>query len=474
MPHTLTGIEEPIQVVDAVRDGRDSSLISKVGVKRGGESLPMVWILVDKSVENHPETQAIIAAANLQGKMLLVTTIEGGEDCKSVETLVSVTTAAYEFFQRAPTRMIAIGGGSVLNLATFIAACMENEGLYFGDHKSYMPYRPNAIQEFIVVPTTILALADVAYGSKGNMNMQNAEHHIALGVIAQKNQSRALAELFLSSSGIQKHGWKLYRDPDEIFASAAYIQTLPVEEIKRGLSEVLKHALLQDQSTDYGALNGLARVFRGIISSPKRDFRGMPRLSDVVGQIKNPDPSVCFDLAMQTMFAKSCILRMDVMEESWVAGLLSYGHLHAHALEMASDFKIGHGESVFLGILIDLKLAGSEHLYRQVLKLAPDLPMAKHLSEYGVNKDRLKDAYEHEPKAFFKDKDSGDFKILPLDKKGRYNKFLSKHSPSPQKPMSLDTMIKAYEEVLGDLEILLEGCHLIPVGQVFGLDRELT
>lgn len=439
--HHLSGIRGGIGIFHAAFD---DPILSEV-VSADGDT---AWVIVDEAVKDHAATYRIIA--QLGDRNILVTPIPGGEQSKDSVFYGSLCTQALDHFQRAPSILIAIGGGTILNLCTFIAASLEDGGIFIPPHKTYAQLNVASIRKLVVVPTTILSVADVAYGSKGNINTKSEKSHPLMDIFdAAHGKNRA-------GERVQKHGWKLYRDPDEIYVDPDYIKTLPPGEIKRGLSEVLKHALLQDDGGYIGA------PLKTLLRDPVETWRGTrwrfaPSLDITLAQMRSgkPDPAACLWLALQTMYVKAGMLGVDKSEERWPAALLSYGHLHAHAMEMASDYKIGHAEAVYVGMLIDLKLAGSVRDYQRILSVSPYLPVARDIQKLDISVDVLKEAYAREPKDFFRNRETGLFKVLPLKQKGLYSTPYASFDidrPSPMVEFSFDTIMLAWKDVVADLK----------------------
>ena len=439
--HTLSAIAKGVGLYKADTDEPSLSLIHDARVTSA-------WVIVDEALMAHPETERILAGlrSHTDPKRFLVTAVKGGEPAKSSFSFYNLTNEALDHFKYTPDALVAIGGGTILNLATFISATMEGDGVYFHPHKSY-PQRgyANRVRELVLVPTTVLALADVAYGSKGNIDTLTADQHIACDIMRFAMGDGAPDAAHVG----QKHGWKLYRDPDEIYIAPGYLQSLPAHLIKSGLSEVLKHALLQDDGTRsyrgafrHSAQSDCAQYWQSGI------WRTAPSLDVTLAQLKmkQPDPEICTDLALRTMYAKAAVLGVDPSEEKWaVAALLSYGHLHAHALEMASHYQLEHGEFVYIGMLIDLKLAGKEALYQKVLKVAANLPLTIHTLQ--IDEAELQAAYHREPKAFFKDAATGGFKVLPLEQAGQY----ARAGNAEEKIVPLGQIMAAFRAVLTDV-----------------------
>lgn len=326
--------------------------------------------LVDTAISDHTATHELIK--RFGGAKPIVLPLQGGEPLKDIGTINELQKQVHHHFLHPPNTIFAIGGGTLINTVNALVPLLSISPSTI-DWKGRPLIRPElvATRNYVVVPTTILSVADVAYGSKGNLN----------------------------DAG-QKHAYKLYYNPSAIFLDPRYVDGLPASEIKAGLVECLKHALLQDQ--------------------------GRPQYAPSFTQVSNalmqrrPDSQESYHLACQTMYAKSAILGTDDREQSWRGILLSYGHLHAHAYEMASGYKVSHGEAVLLGMLIDQKLAGSPKIYDQLLTVAAKHTLAEKVPMLqALDPAQLQDAYRREPKSFFRT-DDGRYKVLAVNRIGAY------------------------------------------------------
>lgn len=151
----------------------------------------------------------------------------------------------------------------------------------------------------IVVPTNFLAFGDVAIGS---LHMVNLADH--------------------------KNILQLYDDPLAVILDPAFLVTLPQSERRNGLAETVKHAIAQDE--------GLFEQLEGHVTA---------------GTLLNDLP--LFDLAVRTAQLKDKIMGQNPFGDLTQHTLL-YGHVVAHAIEPAADYKIPHGEAVSLGLLVEL------------------------------------------------------------------------------------------------------------------------
>ena len=141
------------------------------------------------------------AAASLERSGLRVERflLEGGEDCKSLQTYGELLRfLAQKRVTRADT-LVALGGGITGDLTGFAAATWQRG------------------MDFIQVPTTLLAMVDSSVGGKTAVNLGTG-----------KNQVGAF--------------WQ----PAAVFCDPDTLLTLPEEEYRCGTAEVIKYGVLGD------------------------------------------------------------------------------------------------------------------------------------------------------------------------------------------------------------------------------------
>lgn len=358
-----------------------------------GALTPAPLILADRALQTVPAALEIIATLTANENPD-IRWIEGGEHLKDATQVAALASS----LSRRPEAMAVMGGGTLINFANALTQRLDQE-------------QGHRIRYF-VIPSTLLAVSDVALGSKGNLNQNGVKHKI-----------------------------RSYRDPDMIITDHRLIATLDPVEIKRGLVECYKHALLQD--TAYP--NGCDPCW--------------PSLDTITMVLEQKRPAADFAMlsAFNTIFAKADILQKDPREEHWLAGLLSYGHLHAHAYEMASGFSLNHGDSVPFGMLVDLKLGGNPRLYHLALSHLSRTPLMDHLEKLEPAPERLKKAYHSETKKFFRPNpnqpEQDAFYVLPLRSIGEY-RSATLSAPPPMLIRTFNEMQVAGKEVLSDLKAI--------------------
>jgi len=168
-------------------------------------------------------------------------------------------------------RIVGYGGGTTTDLAGFVAA-------------TYMRGVP-----WTAVPTTLVGQVDAAIGGKTAVDLREG-----------KNLAGA------------------FHYPEEVLIDPGFLETLPDEERRAGMAEVVKTGLLAGQE-----------------------------LWDL--------PEAQMIRACAAYKAEVCLA--DPYEQGRRA-VLNLGHTFAHALEAASLYTVRHGDAVALGLLAALRLSG--------------------------------------------------------------------------------------------------------------------
>jgi 3-dehydroquinate synthase len=281
--------------------------------------------------------------SNLPQEDYQVTTLEvpDGEACKSTEWLLRIWEHLQERrFDRRDT-VVALGGGSVTDLAGF-AASTYMRGL-----------------NLVLVPTSLLGQVDAAIGGKTAINLP-----------AGKN----LAGTFFF--------------PKAVLADQEILGTLPRAHMISGMGEILKYGMIEDtvaKNTDYE--------------------KGPRPMLDVIEQLLDDsydfeDPSLG-GVITSCIKMKLFIVGRDP-HEAGLRRILNLGHTLGHALETVTDYKLSHGEAVSIGLVFDTKLAVSQkkigkdatERITSLLKqagLPTDIPK-------DVSKDKLVAAMSHDKK----------------------------------------------------------------------------
>jgi 3-dehydroquinate synthase len=233
-------------------------------------------IITDSNVAPHygKETQRSLEASGFEASLI---TVPAGEKSKSLKYLGECYDAMAKHRLERKSFVVALGGGVVGDLAGFVAA-------------SYLRGIP-----FVQVPTTLLAQVDSSVGGKTGINLK-----------AGKNLVGA------------------FYQPRLVLCDLATLDTLPVRELRSGLSEVIKYGIIYD-----------AFLFR--------------RLEQQIDAALNRDPGV-----LAKIIARCCAIKADVVSqdetETGLRAILNFGHTIGHAIENISGYsKYLHGEAISIG-----------------------------------------------------------------------------------------------------------------------------
>jgi 3-dehydroquinate synthase len=215
-----------------------------------------------------------------------VIVVEPGEASKSIDVAVGLWQGLLELGADRKTVVAAVGGGVVGDLAGFIAATYAR-GL-----------------RFLQVPTSLLAQVDSSVGGKVGINLPEAKNMVGA---------------FLQPMGV--------------LIDTASLATLPENEYRAGLAEVIKYGVILDVKLfDYLEAHAVA------INERRQDV-------------------------LKHVIARCCRLKADVVEkdefeDNGLRAVLNFGHTFGHAFESLSGYgTLLHGEAVAIGMLCAARLA---------------------------------------------------------------------------------------------------------------------
>ena len=142
--------------------------------------------------------------------------VTAGETAKELSVAEELWRRLLAAGGKRDSRVVALGGGSVGDLAGFVAGCFLR-GV-----------------EYVQLPTTMLAQVDAAVGGKTGVNLPGAKNSVGL-----------------------------FHHPSLVVADSAVLGTLPKRELRSGLAEVVKMAALLDTRL----LGSLERRWEGLVAA---------------------------------------------------------------------------------------------------------------------------------------------------------------------------------------------------------------
>jgi len=212
-------------------------------------------------------------------------------ECPAGERSKRLATASQLFdrlargqFDRSST-LVTLGGGVVGDLGGFVAA-------------TYM----RGIR-LVHVPTTLLAMVDSSIGGKTGVNHAGVKNLIGT-----------------------------FYQPAEVLADVRLLATLPDRELRSGLAEAIKTAMIGD-----------SQLFA--------------YLEDHLEAILHRDSGPLVEVVTRCVAFKTRIIETDE-RDTRERQVLNYGHTLGHAVEAAAGFgRYTHGEAVAIGMALEAALA---------------------------------------------------------------------------------------------------------------------
>lgn len=215
---------------------------------------------------------------------------ENGEINKNIETCVEIWNVLTELGADRKSLVINLGGGVVTDLGGFVASTFKR-GI-----------------DFINIPTTLLAMVDASVGGKNGVDLGNLKNQVGV-----------------------------FNLPVMVLVNTEFLETLPQNEMRSGLAEMLKHGLIFDKN-----------YWEKFLDLKELDYADFDTLIHRSVAIKNE------------------IVTIDPTEKN-IRKSLNFGHTLGHAIEsyfLESDQKttLLHGEAIAVGMILESYIAYKKSL----------------------------------------------------------------------------------------------------------------
>ena len=269
-----------------------TDLVDALGsIKHQGEIL----YLVDEAlVKIHPG----LFATMIGGGVMI--SVQATEEQKSLERLAPLFLQLLDRGIKRNDLMVVIGGGVLQDIGCFIASVLFR-GI-----------------QWELIPTTLLAQADSCIGSKSSINIGSYKNQIGT-----------------------------FYPPHRVLLVPDVLSSLPWDEIRSGLGEVIKLQLL----------------------------KGEDEFEELMGDLQTISLQGGSDMIAKWVTRSMLVKKPYIESDEYDAGiriLLNYGHTFGHAYESATHYAIPHGIAVTLGILsatfLSVRLGLVEDAHYQDLK----------------------------------------------------------------------------------------------------------
>lgn len=177
--------------------------------------------------------------------------------------------------------VIGLGGGATTDLAGFVAATFLRGITY------------------ISIPTTVLGMADAGVGGKTGINLDEGKNLVGC-----------------------------FYEPSTVLCDLDLLTTLPDDEIRSGLAEIVKCGFIAD-----------TRILDSVTQNPSD---ALDISSDGFAQVLS-----------QAIQVKADVVSADFRENSRAVGreALNYGHTLGHAIEKLEGFTWAHGYAISVGMV---------------------------------------------------------------------------------------------------------------------------
>ncbi len=236
------------------------------------------------------DSHASRVGASMEAAAYRVTraTVASGEEQKNLDTIRRLyevlCTDALE--RRSP--VVAVGGGVTGDAVGFVAA-------------TYLRGVP-----FVQCPTTLLSMVDASVGGKVGVNIPQGKNLVGA-----------------------------FHQPAVVLIDTDTLGTLPAREIRCGLAECVKHAMIRDPDL----LDWIEAHVEAILAR---------------------DDAAMVELVRRNVAIKAAVVAEDE-REAGVRAHLNFGHTFAHAVEAVQHYSSAdgfrHGEAVAIGMVAATHLA---------------------------------------------------------------------------------------------------------------------
>jgi 3-dehydroquinate synthase len=237
----------------------------------------------------HPpsmRTGAEALCADLLGHSITPLPIEvpDGEDAKTLRVAGSCWDLLGQAGFTRSDAVVGLGGGATTDLAGWVAAAWLR-GV-----------------RVVQVPTTLAGMVDAAIGGKTGINTESGKNLVGA-----------------------------FHPPAGVLCDLSVLVTLPVEDYRAGLAEVVKCGFIADPM--------ILELIEGYQAC--------------VGEPGNPIEA---DLVERSVRVKADVVGKDLTEQGR-REILNYGHTLGHAIERAEDYRWRHGDAVSVGLVYAAALA---------------------------------------------------------------------------------------------------------------------
>ncbi len=212
--------------------------------------------------------------------------VEAGEGAKSFDDLQRLSVDMTNGRVSRRDVVVALGGGVIGDLAGLVAA-LTLRGL-----------------PLVQIPTSLLAMVDSSVGGKTGINLPAGKNLVGI-----------------------------FNQPGMVFVDSTFLDTLPEDEFRSGMAEVIKHGIIEP-------------------STPRAQRAILPLVTTMLA---DGTRDAIDDLLLMNVATKLSVVRADEREDG-LRMLLNLGHTAGHAIE-SDGYRHRHGEAVAMGLMVAFRIA---------------------------------------------------------------------------------------------------------------------
>lgn len=233
--------------------------------------------------------------------------VEATEEAKTLEGSQKLINFLIKNNFKRNNKIVAVGGGVVQDLVAFTSSV-----LYRG-------------VDWVFYPTTLLAQCDSCIGSKTSINYNGFKN--LLGG---------------------------FHPPSFIYINPDFLKTLPEEEIKSGVGEMLHYFLLNHRID--------------ISNKMVNDTNLMDNINEYVSE---------------SLSIKKKMIEKDEFDKG-ERNLFNYGHTFGHAIESITNYEINHGQAATIGMSVANKISLNRGMISQSVYDEMEQILSKNKPDYRI------------------------------------------------------------------------------------------
>ena len=282
----------PITVVPVSLAGREYDITIGQGIlEKGVVAARLVALNVNEPLVfiTHPALEKkyvtpLVLQLEEQGIRSIVLTYPPGERLKTLAGMGKLYSGLASAGLDRKGAIVVVGGGVLGDMAGFAAA-------------TYL----RGVR-FVQIPTTLLAQVDASVGGKTAVDLPEGKNLVGA-----------------------------FHQPSAVLIDPATLGSLPMRELRSGLSEVVKYGIIWEE-------------------------KFFERLRELRPLLLKKEPAALAEIIRVCCEIKAEVVRQDETEQS-VRAILNFGHTIGHALESVTRYRVyKHGEAIAIGMVAEARL----------------------------------------------------------------------------------------------------------------------